>query len=150
MSGDNICTWNLRYLTSQTMLCITILSIYILKIKLYLTVLYQLCINHVFTFKTKPCYCFLVLRKRKFKQWWWPIPLISIKRTLTSQLNSLNTKRLQHMKLEIQVLAWNRHKYDNVRLLIGSATTIHIKQMIKNLCSFTSTQKDHLLHKTAT
>ena len=77
-------------------------------------------INHVFTFKRKPCYCFLVFRKRKFKQWWWPIPQISIKRTIISQLNSLNTKRSQHMMLEIQVLDWNRHKYGGVRLLIKS------------------------------
>jgi len=30
--------------------------------------------------------------KRKFKQWWSTIPSISTKQTITSHLNSLNTK----------------------------------------------------------
>ena len=120
MFGGNICTWKLLHHLSLKCYLVTILSIYILKIKLYLTVLYQLYINHVFTFKRKPCYCFLVFKKRKFKQWWWPIQQMSIKRTIISQLNSLNTKRSQHMMLEIQVLDWNRHKYGSVILLMKS------------------------------
>jgi hypothetical protein len=31
--------------------------------------------------------------KRKFKQWWLTIPTISTKWTITSHLNSLNTKK---------------------------------------------------------
>jgi len=49
--------------------------------------------------------------KRKLNQW-SSVPPISTKRTITSHLNPLNThKRPQHMALEIQVLAWDRHKY---------------------------------------
>ena len=48
--------------------------------------------------------------KRKFKQWWSSFPPISAKQTITSHLNSLNTKWPWHMTLEIQVLTWNRHK----------------------------------------
>jgi len=38
------------------------------------------------------------------------IPTISTKRTITSHLHSLDTKRPQHMTLEIQTLSWDRHK----------------------------------------
>ena len=48
--------------------------------------------------------------KRNFKHLWSIIPPISTKRTITSQLVSLNTKRTRHMMLEIQFLAWDRHK----------------------------------------
>ena len=49
-----------------------------------------------------------LITKRKLKQWWSSIPPISTKRTITSHLKLLNTKRQQHMRLEIQVLVWNR------------------------------------------
>jgi hypothetical protein len=58
-------------------------------------------------------FCLFIFRnnriiKRKFKQWWSTIPPISTKRTITSNLNSLNTKKKDMLK--IQVLAWDRHK----------------------------------------
>ena len=41
---------------------------------------------------------------RKSKQRWWTFPTISSKRTLTSRVNSLNTKKIpRHMTLEIHV-----------------------------------------------
>jgi len=49
--------------------------------------------------------------KRKFKLWWSTIPPIS-QQTLTSHLQSLNTKtkkRPWHTMLEIQVMSWDRH-----------------------------------------
>ena len=48
--------------------------------------------------------------KRKSEQWWSTISPIFTIRTITSHLNSLNMKKPRHMKLEIQVLAWDRHK----------------------------------------
>ena len=48
--------------------------------------------------------------KRNFKHLWSTITPISTKRTITSQLVSLNTKRTRHMMLEIQFLVWDRHK----------------------------------------
>ena len=46
--------------------------------------------------------------KKQFKQWW--LPPILTRRTITSPLNSLNIKKTRHMMLEIQVLAWDRHR----------------------------------------
>ena len=60
------------------------------------------------------CWCLWKksVMRRKFKQWWSTIPKpITTKRTITSHLRSLNTKRGPgHMMLEIQVLAWDRHE----------------------------------------
>jgi len=50
------------------------------------------------------------LLTKKFKQRWSTILPISTKRTITSHLNALRTrKRPRHMTLEIQVLVWDRH-----------------------------------------
>ena len=55
-------------------------------------------------------------------QWWSTISSVSTKRTITSYPNSLNTKkRPQHMTLEIQVLARDRHNnVAGLNLLMGS------------------------------
>jgi hypothetical protein len=47
---------------------------------------------------------------------------ISIKRAITSHLNSLNKKGQQrHMTLEIQVLAWDRHNVVGTKNIITDA-----------------------------
>ena len=48
---------------------------------------------------------FVIIMKRKLKQWWSSMPPISTNRTITSQLNSLNIQIPRHVTLEIQVLA---------------------------------------------
>ena len=55
--------------------------------------------------------------KRKFKQWRSSIPPISTKRTTICYLNWPHWTQIRswHMALEIQVLAWDRHK--NVAVL---------------------------------
>jgi hypothetical protein len=63
----------------------------------------------------KTCSKFIFTSKRGHEniQWWSEINFTNINKTnnhLTSWLNSLNTKRLCHVTLEIQVLAWDRHK----------------------------------------
>ena len=59
--------------------------------------------------------------KRKFKLWWSSLLLISIKWIIVSHLNSLNTNRTTTKNLEIQVLAWNRHKnVAGLNWLLGS------------------------------
>ena len=70
--------------------------------------------------KFQPLICTFIFRycqnilcpnmERKFKQCWSTIPPISTKQTITSHLKSLTPKRRQHMRLEIQVLSWDRHK----------------------------------------
>ena len=60
-----------------------------------------------FTNKINHSYFILI---RKCKQWWSTIPSISIKRTVTSYINSLTWKiQPRHITLEIQNLAWDRH-----------------------------------------
>jgi len=45
---------------------------------------------------------FNCIYENKYKQWWSTIPSISIKWTITSHINSLNTEKIpQHMILEI-------------------------------------------------
>ena len=44
-----------------------------------------------------------------FKQRWSTIPPISTKQTITSHLNSLNTKQGDH-DMTLELLAWDRHK----------------------------------------
>jgi len=53
----------------------------------------------------------------EFKQWWSSIPSIFKKKIITCPLNRTNCtqKRPWHMTLEIQILAWYRHK--NVAVL---------------------------------
>ena len=51
--------------------------------------------------------------KRKFKQWWFTIPPIPAKWTITSLYKSVNTKK-KTIALEIQVLTWDRHKRNGV------------------------------------
>ena len=46
----------------------------------------------------------------RVKPWWSSIPQTSTKRTITSHLTSMNTKRPRHMSLEIYVFGWVRHK----------------------------------------
>ena len=75
------------------------------------------------------------IMKRKFKQLWTSIPPISTKLTITSHLKALNMIK-RHMMLEIQVLAWDKHKnvaglkdvvylLHRVHLCVFSKTTIH-------------------------
>jgi hypothetical protein len=54
----------------------------------------------------------MYIMKRKFTQWCSTILKIVTKGAMTSDLNSPNTKNKQqrHLKLDIQVLTWNRHK----------------------------------------
>jgi hypothetical protein len=99
--------------------------------------LYLLFLKIVFTdflflickFRSKAYFCMFIKSKRKeslnsdgqqFHQ-------LSTERTITSQLNSLNTKNIMHgvwrMTLEIQVLAWERHKnVAGLNWLMGSQT----------------------------
>ena len=83
----------------------------------------------------------LQVMKRNVKQLWSSIPQISRKQTITSHLKELNTNRPQHMTtLEIQVLAWDRHKNVVVLnhlcdpnpplLIIGSPTAIQILVLV--------------------
>jgi len=51
-----------------------------------------------------------ILFWRAFDNKWLTIPPISTKGTTTSHLKPPYTKMTTHMKLEIQVLAWDRHK----------------------------------------
>ena len=55
------------------------------------------------------------------------IPPISTKRTITPNLNSLSTKeKPQHMTMEIQILAWDRHKMvTELNRLMESQLFIH-------------------------
>jgi hypothetical protein len=46
-----------------------------------------------------------------FKWWWSTILQISTKRTTTSDLKSLNTKRPRHKALEYEVLTLGEHTY---------------------------------------
>jgi len=45
--------------------------------------------------------------KRQFKQWWSIIPLTSTKQTITSHLNSLNTKKTTTCDVE-NPMSWLR------------------------------------------
>jgi len=63
--------------------------------------------NHVDIHVGKHC----KIIKREFKQWLSTIPPVSTKWTSTSHINSLNTKRPQHMTLEIHALALARHNH---------------------------------------
>ena len=94
-------------------------------------------------------------------QWWSSIPPIFKKKIITCPLNRTNCtqKRPWHMMLEIQILAWYRHK--NVAVLnrlmgyqhyltshyplanwISNGNT-YINMQKKNMHRFASTQKDH-------
>jgi hypothetical protein len=54
---------------------------------------------------------------RQFKQWWSVIQTISVKRNITSHLKSMNTQKSRNMALDIQVLAWDKHR--NASLVSG-------------------------------
>ena len=58
----------------------------------------------------------LYIMKRKFKQWWSAIPPISTKWTFTARLKSLNTKKLWHLPIDVQVLA--RDRYNKLTVII--------------------------------
>ena len=86
------------------------------------------------------------IMKRKLKHWWSSIPTIS-----TKQSSLINTKRPQHVTLEIQALAWDRHKnVVGLNQLMGSQHSslddwISFDNTTKNIPRFTSIQKDHIL-----
>jgi len=61
---------------------------------------------------------YLLLESRKFKQWWSTMSPVSTNEQPPLVWNHLTQKkRPQHMELEIQFLAWDRHK--NVAGLTG-------------------------------
>ena len=51
--------------------------------------------------------------------WWSTISPMSVKRTMTAHLNSLNKKRPRLMTLEIQILTWHRDRDKHVAVLNG-------------------------------
>jgi hypothetical protein len=50
-----------------------------------------------------------IIMERMYKQRWATIQLISAIGTVPHLFKSINTKRSRHIRLEIQVLTWNRH-----------------------------------------
>ena len=58
------------------------------------------------------CVFSISIMKRNSIRWWSSNPPVSTKGTITSHLYLTHwaQKRQRHMKLEIQVLAWDRHK----------------------------------------
>ena len=82
---------------------------------------------------------------------------ISTKRTITSHLNSLNTKRPWYMMLKIHVKVWDRHKtVARLNRLIGplpslllvlQGSNVLVNKRSENLHRFTSTQKTTYCHK---
>jgi hypothetical protein len=70
-----------------------------------------------------------LIMKRKIIQRWSTILLISTKQTITCHLNwtQWTHKRLWHMMLEMQVLAWNRYtNVDVFNCLMGSQPHVWI------------------------
>jgi len=65
--------------------------------------------------------------KRKFKQWWPTILPISTNEQSPLTLTHWTQKRLRHMTLEIQVLAWDNNKnFQHVHLKVILSLGFHV------------------------
>ena len=74
--------------------------------------------------KTFRDYIVITIMNRKIKQWPLIIAPISTKQTTTSLPKSLKTKKTMTYEMEIQVLAWDRHKNYHVNQF-NRIPTIH-------------------------